>query len=164
MINGGCLGHLPIAAIVAVVALTTSVRAADDAVLHLSYVEIHDRILPTPNVTRTDVKLEVRLQTSGKLQQQEERASGRNARGGKKLEVRLGKGWRVAGANQLINVTDYDSYQRAILVTVSGTSCSAQIGYNLKPGFHDYQYRRLTNGERATARAVTASGIVCSIQ
>ena len=142
--------------------------AADGgALIRLTYTEVADRILPFPQVTSTAVNLEIRLQTGGNVQQDEARASGR-ARGGGKQALRLGKGqqhaWHVAGPNQLVNVRDYYSYKRAIQVTVSGSSCTARIGYNLKPGYRDYQYPRLTNGERATARSVSAGNVTCSIQ
>jgi hypothetical protein len=81
-----------------------------------------------------------------------------------KLGGQQRESWHVSGPDQLVNVTDYYSYKRAIQVTVSGNSCTAKVGYDLKPGQHDYQYNRLTNGERATARSVTATGVSCSIQ
>src|SRR5271169_4468586 len=50
--------------------------------------------------------------------------------------------WKVAGQNRLINIVDFPSSKRAILLTVNGTSCSAQVDYELKPGFTDYQFIR----------------------
>lgn len=136
-------------------------------VVHISYVEVHDRILPLPAVTRTAVALEVHLSTNGTIKQNERRASGA-ARSDKDLSLRLGRpqeqAWHVAGANQLVNIKEYFTYRRAIEVTVSGNSCTARIGYNLKPGYHDYQYQRLNGGARATATSVSAAAVSCSIQ
>jgi hypothetical protein len=153
--------------LVLLLAPATSVRAADAVTLHLSYTENHDRILPSPERTATAVNLSVKLETDGTVQHDEMRVSNA-ARGGGGQKIKLGanqgQAWHVAGADQLINVTNYFTYQRAILVTVSGHSCTAKIGYELKPGQHDYQYPRLTNGERATARSVTATAVSCTIQ
>jgi hypothetical protein len=145
----------------------TLARAGDSVTLHLSYTEVHDRVLPSAERTATAVNLTVQLLTDGTVQHDEARVSNA-AHGAGAMKIKLGgqqgQSWHVAGANQLVNVTDYYSYKRAIQVTVSGNSCTAKIGYDLKPGQHDYQYNRLMNGERATARSVTATGISCSIQ
>jgi hypothetical protein len=45
---------------------TTSVGVADTVTLHLSYTEVHDRILPFAERTATAVNLTVQLQTDGK--------------------------------------------------------------------------------------------------
>jgi hypothetical protein len=146
---------------------TTSAHAADAVTLHLSYTEVHDRILPFVERTSTGVNLTVQLQSNGAVEHDEARVS-RAAHGAGSLKLKLGgqqrESWHVSGPDQLVNVTDYYSYKRAIQVTVSGNSCTAKVGYDLKPGQHDYQYNRLTNGERATARSVTATGVSCSIQ
>jgi len=140
--------------------------AAADVTVTVSYVEVHDRILPTASVTRTRVQLEAKLQQSGAIAQSEQRASGR-ASGASTKALKLGAGgrgvWRVVGANQLINIVQYPSYERAILVTIEGTSCSVKVGYTLKPGFSDYRYKRLTNSEPAVARSVTPQDVNCSI-
>jgi hypothetical protein len=129
-----------------------------------TYVEIIDRILPHPNVTRTTARLEVRLGAGGALQHNEGRTSGKTQRVSP-LTLKLGgqqqnETWRVAGANRLINITTHESYERAILVTVSGQSCD----YNLKPGHTEYRYNRLTTGEPAVAKSVVARDVVCTIE
>src|SRR5208282_5855131 len=49
-------------------------------------------------------------------------------------------GWRVVDKNKLMNVTDFITFRRAILVTTAGRTCTAQVDYELKPGFSDYRY------------------------
>ncbi|MGQ0684165.1 hypothetical protein [Bradyrhizobium sp.] len=89
------------------------------------------------------------------------------ARGDKTVSLRLGRprehAWHVAGPNQLINVKEFYTYSRAIEVAVSGSSCTARVGYSLKPGQRDYQYPRLNGGARATATSVSAGAVSCSI-
>jgi hypothetical protein len=152
--------------IVATFPLTRACDAADETVVRVTYTETHNRVLPFPEVTSTGVSLEVHLSVSGKVDQRERRASGR-ARGGDNLSLRLGQprelAWRVAGPNKLINIKQYFTYSRAIEVTVADGGCTARVGYNLKPGQHDYQYPRLHGGARATATAVSANSISCSI-
>jgi hypothetical protein len=151
---------------IAVLGLATSAAQAQEAVLTISYGEVHERILPTPGTTQTNVQLLVTL-TRGGVQHGETRQSGRGGGGGS-AQLKLGsgarEGWRVAGPNKLINIREYESYRRAIMVTVSGQSCSVQIGYNLKPGFKEYHYQRLTTGEKAVARSISAASPTCSIR
>ena len=140
---------------------------AEGVTMKISYNEIHDRILPQAELTTTAVQLDVRLNADGSVQQNEARVSG-SASGGRSRTMKLGGGqghaWKVAGSHELINVVDYISYRRAILVTVHDRSCTAQVDYKLKPGFNDYRYHRLKNGAEAVARSVRVNGLTCSIQ
>lgn len=72
--------------------------------------------------------------------------------------------WRVAGKDKLVNIEDYISHRRAILLTVREGSCTAEVDYELKPGFSDYRYHRLKTGEAAVARSVKAHNLRCSVQ
>ena len=55
--------------------LSTSFGADSDSVIHLTYTEVHDRILPEPEVTSTVVNLDIHLQSGGTVQHDEARAS-----------------------------------------------------------------------------------------
>lgn len=139
---------------------------AEPVRINISYTEVHNRILPTPAQTATTAQVNVQLSDSG-VQHDEMRQSGKSRRGVAstlKLGTSAEAGWHVAGPNKLINIRDFDSYNRAILMTVTGNSCSADIGYHLKPGFLDYRYRRLKTGEPAVATSVKALNVVCSIR
>jgi hypothetical protein len=156
-------------ALLLAVGITLFPRAssAQDVVVRISYVEIHDRYLPRPELTSTSVQSEVRLNSDGSIQQNEARVSG-SASGSQTDAMRLGadagKRWKVAGEHQLLNIVDYITYSRSILVTVNGASCTAAIDYKLKPGATVYQYRRLKNNEIASARSVKATDLKCTIQ
>jgi hypothetical protein len=146
----------------------TAVAEADEAVVRVTYTEIHDRIKPTANLTSTKAELEVRIQQSGEVRQREQRASGGASRD-RKAEMQLGattgRGiWRVQGENEIVNTVDYPSYERAISVTIDGDKCTARIGYSLKSGFTDYRYTRLKTNEPAVARSVSAKDVTCSIK
>src|SRR5688500_18519034 len=100
---------------------------ADEAVIKITYTEIHDRIKPTANMTSTKAELEVKIQQSGELKQSEQRASGGASRSRAKemqLGATTGRGaWRVQGENEIVNTVDYPSYERAIFVTIDGDKC-----------------------------------------
>ena len=152
----------------AIFALTiTCANAGEETVARISYIEVHDRIKPFIELTSTHVNLEVRLNTDGTIQQSEGRVSG-TAKGSGSANLKLGEKdrhfWKVAGPNELLNTVDYKSYKRAILVSVKGSTCTAQIDYKLKDGFTDYQYRRLKDGSDAVARSVKATNLTCSIK
>jgi len=153
--------------LVAALLLTRTSFASGDTVVRISYAEVHDRVLPSPRITSTTVALEIHLIANGTVEQHETRASG-PGHSNNNLSLRLGRpreqAWHVAGPNRLINTRDYYTYTRAIEVTVSGNSCTARVGYSLKPGQRDYQYPRLNGGARATARSVSAGTVTCSIR
>ena len=69
---------------------------------------------------------------------------------------------RKQGANRLINIVDLGSFKRAILLTVNGSTCSAEVDFELKPGFSDYEFKR-NNGKTGIARSVTARRLNCSV-
>jgi hypothetical protein len=144
-----------------------SLAQGQEVVAHISYTEIHDRTSPFAEVTSTAVWTDIRLQRDGAVLEDEARKSGR-ASGHHSKSLKLGGNshtrWKVAGPHELINIVDYISYRRAILVTVHGQSCTAQVDYKLKPGFTDYRYHRLKTGEVASARSVKATGLSCSIR
>jgi hypothetical protein len=143
-----------------------SAAAAKSLLVRLRYVETHDRVLPFAEQTTTNVAVEAHISQNGAIQSKEARASGKYSRDYDKqltLGANQGQEWRVAGKNRLINIVDYISYRRAILLTVSESACTAEVNYQLKPGFSDYRYHRLANGEPAVARSVVASELNCSV-
>jgi len=63
-------------------------------------------------------------------------------------ELRLGatseNEWKVVDKNKLINVVDLGSFKRAILLTINSSTWTAEVDFELKPGFSDYEYKRKT--------------------
>ena len=53
--------------------------------------------------------------------------------------------------NRLINIVDLGSFERAILHPINGSTCSAEVDFELKPGFSDYEFKR-KNGKMGVAR------------
>lgn len=148
--------------------IVTNANATDKRIIFkISYKEVHERILPFVETTTTSVENEVTINTDRKISSHEDRHSGR-AFGQSAKDLILGPGkneeWRVVKADKLINIADYISYRRAILLTVRGSSCTAEVDYELKPGFSDFRYHRLTTGEAAVARSVKAYDVRCSVQ
>ena len=70
--------------------------------------------------------------------------------------------WKVVDKNRLINIVDLGSFKRAILLTVNGSTCSAEVDFELKPGFSDYEFKR-KNGKTGVARSVVARRLNCSV-
>jgi hypothetical protein len=161
-----CINLIIVSLVSALIA--TNANATDRRIIiKISYKEVHERILPFVETTTTNVDNEVTLNTDRKISSHEDRSSGR-AFGQSSKNLILGPGkneeWRVASADKLINIADYISYRRAILLTVRGSSCTAEVDYELKPGFSDFRYHRLTTGEAAVARSVKAYDVRCSVQ
>ena len=116
--------------------------------------------------TTTDVKNDATINTDGRISSHEYLSIGRAfCKSYENLILWHGKNeWRVASADKLFNIADYISYRRAILLTARGSSCTADVDYELKPGFSDFRYHRLTTGDAAVARSVKAYDVRCSIQ
>jgi hypothetical protein len=81
-------------------------------------------------------------------------------------ELRLGASseneWKVVAKDKLINIVDFFSFKRAILLTVNGSTCTAVVDFELKPGFSDYEYKQ-KNGSFGVAKSVTARRLNCSV-
>lgn len=62
--------------------IMNSVASAAQLAVRLSYDEVHDRILPFAELTRTHVDVEATIDTSGAVQAKEDRASGKTPNNG----------------------------------------------------------------------------------
>ena len=85
------------------------------------------------------------LSVAGKGYHQRSRQVSRDG-GQLRLGARSENEWKVVDKNRLINIVDLGSFKRAILLTVNGSTCSAEVDFELKPGFSDYEFKR-NNGK-----------------
>ncbi|MGO9423368.1 hypothetical protein [Roseiarcus sp.] len=141
--------------------------------IQLNFDQEFDQIKPTPSLITQYVSVNASMNLKGNIQSKENSNFVGGRHHGKHESVhteekttRLGSSsaeeWRVAGQDKLINIVDYPSFKRAILLTVNGASCSAQVDYELKPSFTDYQFIR-ANGTLAVAQSATARRLSCSV-
>jgi hypothetical protein len=141
---------------------------AGEVEIDISFNQSFDRVEPRPGLTTTRYEMAITLSSGGTVTHSERKSNIRNAQiFAVDKTMRLGKNekleWRVLDKDSLINIYDYKSFSRAILVTVHGTNCTAQIDFELKPGFSDYEYRSQPLGVPGVARSVRADGVSCTI-
>ena len=141
--------------------------------IQLSFDQEFDQVNPSQTLVTQYVSVNASMDLKGNIQSEEQSHYLGGRHHGRPQYVatedkaaRLGRSseeeWKVAGQNKLVNIVDYPSFKRAILLTVNGASCSAQVDYELKPSFTDYQYTR-KNGKLGIARSATARRLSCSV-
>jgi hypothetical protein len=168
----GRLGPLSISAIVPFVllggALVPAQAFAGDIVINLQFNQYFDRISPDNRQTTTHEVITLKLSSNGVVSHSEHHY---DMKGREKMVInedsQLGHSdkvaWKVVNKNSLINIFDYKSFKRAILVTVADNACTAQVDFELKPGFSDYEYNYGPNRLPGVASAVSANDFQCTI-
>jgi hypothetical protein len=119
------------------------------ATINITYTAVYDRIRPQPQKNvRLNAKFEINLSESGAVSERVERSAGQAADNFKR-GMKLGDGWQVVDENSLRRVINQPQSQLIIDVKVSGKTCSVDVNWNLKPGFKEYKFRRITDGSMA---------------
>lgn len=141
---------------------------AAELVASIEFIEVHERIAPSRSFTQTKVQISAKITSTGQVKVAEDRASGpfsssRNKAGtlGKADKAQL---WKVLGDRRLAHYTAYANFTRVIYLTIDGSHCSIEVQYPLQPGQSDYRYRRLSTGENAIARSISASHSRCELK
>jgi hypothetical protein len=141
--------------------------------IQLSFDQEFDQVKPSQTLVTEYVSVNASMDLRGNIQSEEQSHYLGGRHHGRPQYVatedktaRLGRSsgeeWKVAGQNKLINIVDYPSFKRAIMLTVNGTSCSPQVDYELKPGFTNYQYTR-KNGKLGIAQSAAARRLSCAV-
>lgn len=140
--------------------------------IHLDFDQEFDQVSPTPDLVTQVIQVNATLSPNGEMNATNDlkgvgRRKGRNREiSHDESQLRLGakseNEWKVVDKNRLINIVDLGSFKRAILLTVNGSTCSAEVDFELKPGFSDYEFKR-NNGKTGIARSVTARRLNCSV-
>jgi hypothetical protein len=142
--------------------------AASHISIEIEFDQYFDRILPTQRLTVTHYQMEAALSSNGNISHQEHKTNSSGVIFQFQKIFRIGRNdkveWRVVNKDTLINVFEYKSFKRAILLTVKDGACSAQVDFQLKPGFTDYQYRSQPSKLPAVARSVRADHFQCKIK
>jgi len=134
----------------------------------VSFVELHDRVSPSRGLTSTKVEIGARITSAGQMSVTEDRASGRY-NSSNKDSTNLGSAgkkqlWRVVDQNRIANYTAYSNFTRVIHLSIDGPRCSIDVSYALGPGQSEYRYTRLSTGEKAIARSISASNLNCELK
>ena len=141
--------------------------------IHLDFDQQLDQVSPTSQLVMQFVQVNATLSPNGEMNATNElsvagkgyhRRSRQVSRdeGQLRLGARSENEWKVVDKNRLINIVDLGSFKRAILLSVNGSTCSAEVDFELKPGFSDYEFKR-NNGETGVARSVAARRLNCSV-
>jgi hypothetical protein len=141
--------------------------------IQLSFDQEFDQVKPSQTLVTEYVSVNASMDLRGNIQSEQQSHYVGGLHHGRPQYVatddkaaRLGRSsreeWKVAGQNKLINIVDYPSFKRAILLTVNGASCSPEVDYELKPGFTECQYTR-KNGKLGIARSATARRLSCAV-
>jgi len=141
--------------------------------IHLDFDQELDQVSPTQEFLMRVIQVNATLSPNGEISATNDSNPVGHPRRRKDQEVshdesqlRLGatsqNEWKVVDKNTLINIVDLGSFKRAILLTVNGSTCSAEVDFELKPGFSDYEFKR-KDGRTGVARSVVARRLNCSV-
>ena len=163
-----------VVALLAGMALPVEARA--DAVIHITFVETHDRKPPDERIGITQShSVEATLGANGRISENFEvtmadrRGRGRFAGSGSH-ETKLGDTdgnvtWRVKGPHRLLRVAQGPSLFVYTNIDVQNdNTCSATVDYRLKPGHTDMYGPRRDTGEMAHFTLPTVLSVECSIR
>ncbi|MBI5319334.1 hypothetical protein [Bradyrhizobium sp.] len=71
--------------------------------------------------------------------------------------------YRVIDENTLQSIRSYPTYTATITVRASQRSCSATVGFQLKPGHHEIEAYAATFGVNGRFRNMQARNVTCEI-
>jgi hypothetical protein len=141
--------------------------------IHLDFDQELDQVSPTMQLVTQWIQVNATLSPNGQMNATNELSTAvrphyaRNQQisrneGQLRLGARSENEWKVADKNRLINIVDLGSFKRAILLTVNGSACTAEVDFELKPGHSQYEYKR-RDGRVGVARSVAARRLNCSV-
>jgi hypothetical protein len=141
--------------------------------IHLDFDQELDQVSPASQLVTQFVQVNATLSQYGEMNATNELSVAGKGHHGRSRQVSRDEGqlrlgarseneWKVVDKNRLINIVDLGSFKRAILLTVNASTCSAEVDFELKPGFSDYEFKR-NNGKMGVARSVAARRLNCSV-
>jgi hypothetical protein len=158
---------LPVALCVAWLFPTGSQARAQEIEIKVTFDQYFDRVLPSPALTITHYDMNIYFSPNGDVVHSERKYGGHSLIFSRDESFHIGRRdkleWLKVDKDTLLNVFEYKSFRRAIVVRLHNRICLVQIAYELKAGFSDYQYTSQPRGVPAVARAVRADRPSCSI-
>ncbi len=155
------------------VSVLASAASAQQIHIHLDFDQELDQVSPASQLVTQLVQVNATMSPNGEMNATNELSVAGKGHHGRSRQVSRNEGqlrlgarseneWKVVDKNRLINIVDLGSFRRAILLTVNGSTCSAEVDFELKPGFTDYEFKR-PNGKMGVARSVAARRLNCSV-
>jgi hypothetical protein len=157
----------PVALSVALLFPVGSPARAQEIEINVTFDQYFDRVLPSPALTITHYDMHVYFSPNSDVVHSERKYVGRGLISRIDESFHIGRRdkleWLKVDNDTLMNVFEYKSFRRAIVVKLRKGICLVQIAYELKAGFSDYQYTSQPTGVPAVARAVRADRPSCAI-
>lgn len=148
------------------------VQIKADVQIHAEYVAVYDRIRPDPF---KDIHLrhsfDVTLSGQGTVSESETLAAGTSA-GRRSARTILGQGnsgagsmnWTVLGPDKLQRDIEGPQHVMTMTIVVTGTNCTLEVNFKLKPGFKEFKMKQLRNGQPGFFTQPKVTETKCSIK
>jgi hypothetical protein len=144
---------------------------AADTHITATFTADYDRIRPDPypgiHLKNT---LEVTLSGVNEVKETNTRQAGNlsdNQKGMKILGQKSpdgGSQWKVAGESRLERVVNGPQSVMTQTIEVSGTKCKFDVTFKLKPGFTEYVFKQIRNGQPGYFTEPKVSSTTCTIK
>jgi Cu/Ag efflux protein CusF len=160
------------AAFAAVSSLTLlSAPAQADTQIHAEYAAVYDRLRPDPlkeihlrhsfDVTLSDDNnvSEVGTRAAGAMADQH---SARTVLGQRNSDGPVN--WTVLGPDKLQRVIEAPQSVMTMVITVTDKTCTLAVEHKLKPGFKEFKFRQIRNGEMGFFTQPNITETKCTIK
>jgi hypothetical protein len=145
--------------------------AMADTSIHAEFTADYDRIRPEPYPgIHLKNSLDVTLSGVGNVDEKNTREAGKmsdNQSGVKILGQKSpdgGPSWRVAAPDRLERIINQPQSVTTMTIEVSGTSCKFDVQFKLKPGFDEFMFKQVRNGQMGYFTEPKVSSTSCSIK
>jgi hypothetical protein len=154
-------------------ALCTVASPAMAAETHITaeFAAGYDRIRPDPyKGIQLKNTLEVTLSGLSEVKESNTRDAGSVADNQKALKILGqkspggGSSWTVAGPNRLERLVESPQSIATMTIEVSGTECKFNVEFKLKPGFTEYKFKQIRNGEMGYFTEPKIESTKCTIK
>lgn len=151
--------------------LVSSAFAADTQI-HAEYTATLDRLSPNP---RPGIPMrqsfDVTLSGANSVTESSARNSGQASDNYKGMRV-LGQNssdggflkWKVAGQNRLQRVVTYPNNVTTMTIAVSGSSCTFNVDFSLKPGASEFMFKMIQGGGMGKFSQPRVQSTSCTIR
>jgi hypothetical protein len=144
---------------------------AADTQIHAEYTLVYDRLRPDPfKDIHSRISFDVTLSGENTVSETVSRASGSLADQQKATRI-LGQGnsdgtviWTVLGPDKLQRVVEQPQNVSTMTIAVTGTNCTLEVENKLKPGFKEFKWRQMRNGQMGFFTQPKITETKCSIK
>jgi hypothetical protein len=148
-------------------------QAASAADIVVSWTQIANHVRPEVRTSRSAKTIRLTLRDGGVTESRtvtdqrgrtKTRSGDSKFRDTMKLSNRVASSWSIEDANTLVRTESLPQHTEVVRVTkTSDSACTAQINYQLKPGYHEFQFRRIRSNVLNYATSVSAQDVTCRI-